>query len=336
MRPSAWLIYNPLAGPHDVEAGVEIARRYWEARGWEIGLHPTKAPGHAALLARQAAEAGCQVALAAGGDGTLGQIAQGLAGSDTILAVLPIGTANSFAKLLNLVPAAHLSATDLEETSQRLLDGTVQAIDLGRVHAVGLPDEGYHFISWAGTGLDGHVVGQMEPRPKWIKQLTGRRLGWLSYVAIGVPSAMRFPGVQARVQVDNQTVNGTFVLALIANSRLYGGGLVRLSRDARLDDGRLDVWLFKGRMFRHTLGHAIRLLTSRHVMSESTIHLRGRRVLIRTEGPAAVQLDGEPAGRAPLYASIEPQSLRLLAPKGAPSDLFDLPGVAFDSALRSP
>jgi diacylglycerol kinase family enzyme len=146
---------------------------------------------------------------------------------------------------------------------------------------------------------------------------------------------MRFPGVTAQIKVDNQAISGTFVLAVIANSRLYGGGLVHLSEDARLDDGRLDIWLFKGKMFRETVGHVVRLLTARHMMSESTIHLRGRRVLVQTQEATPVQLDGEPAGQAPLYVAIEPQSLRLLAPDGAPTDLFGLPGVPFITIERS-
>jgi len=326
----ARIIYNLMAGPFDVEAEVAVVRRFWESRGWQVELCATQSPGHAATLARQAAEDGCHLVLAAGGDGTVGQVAQGLAGSETILAVAPIGTANAFAKLLNLIPLAQMSTgPDLEQICRRLLDGKVQAIDLGRAHAPGLPEEGYRFISWAGTGLDGDIIDRMEPRPKWIKQVTGRRLGWLSYVIIGVPAAMRFPGIHAQIKVDNQSVSGTFVLVVIANSRLWGGGLVQLSPDACLDDGRLDIWLFRGRMFRETVEHALRLLTSRHMMSASTIHLRGRRVLIQTAKPAAVQLDGEPAGHAPLYAAIEAQSLRLLAPAGAPEDLFCRPGVPF-------
>ena len=333
MNPCAWIIYNPMAGPHDVEADVVTVRRFWRNKGWDVQTHATRAPGHAAGLAKEAVAQGCQVVFAAGGDGTVGQIAQGLAGSETILAVLPIGTANAFAKLLNLVPSAQMAAPNLPEICQRLADGEVQKIDLGRAHAQGLPDDGYHFVSWAGTGLDGYVIDRIEPRPKWIKQMAGRRFGWMSYLFVGVPSAMSFPGVQAQVKVDNQTVTSTFVLALISNSRLYGGGLVHLSPDAHLDDGMLDVWLFKGKMFRETMGHVVRLLTSKHMMDRGTIHLRGRRVLIETPEGTAVQLDGEPAGRGPLYATVEPGSLRLLAPADAPADLFCLDGVPFRDAL---
>jgi diacylglycerol kinase family enzyme len=146
---------------------------------------------------------------------------------------------------------------------------------------------------------------------------------------------MRFPGVEARVLVDNQQVTGTFVMVLVANTRLFGGGLVQLSPEGYLDDGRLDVWLFRGKMFRETVGHVARLLTQRHLMDESTIHLRGRRVLVETWNCTEVELDGEPAGYTPLYASIAPLSLRLLSPVDAPSNLFNKPGIRFSDLEKT-
>jgi diacylglycerol kinase (ATP) len=265
----------------------------------------------------------------------VGQVAQGLAHSQATLAVVPAGTANTFAKLLNLVPPVQSTEPDVCAILDHLAGGRVQAIDLGRVRNHGTPADGGYFVSWAGTGINGSVVDQVEPRPKWVKQVTGHRFGWLSYILVGVPTAMRFPGVQARVLVDNQKVTGTFIMILVANHRLYGGGLVQLSPEGYLDDGRLDVWLFRGRIFRETLGHAFRLLTQRHLMDESTIRLRGRRVLVETWNGTEVEIDGEPYGRTPLYVSIAPQSLRLLSPAGAPSDLFSRPGIPF-STLEEP
>jgi len=329
MSRSVAIIYNPTAGPIDLETQVESARRYWRSRGWSVNLAATRRQGDAVRLARLAVHDGCQMVAAVGGDGTVNQVAQGLACSDTILAIVPAGTANTFARLLNLVPLLHGSQAEVNAALDQLAHGSIQGIDLGRIVNPGCPPDGRYFVSWAGTGINSWVVDQVEPRPKWVKQVTGRRLGWLSYLLVGVPTAMRFPGVRARVLVDNQKVTGTFVMILVANSRLYGGGLVQLSPEGYLDDGRLDVWLFRGKVFRDTLGHAVRLLTQRHLMDESTIHLRGRRVLLVTWNGEEVELDGEPAGETPLYASIAPQSLRLLAPVEAPENLFSRPGVPF-------
>jgi diacylglycerol kinase (ATP) len=328
---SAAVIYNPMAGPSDLATIAEATCRYWRSRGWSVTVAVTRRQGDAVRLARHAVKNGCQLVVAVGGDGTVGQVAQGLAHSEAVLAVVPAGTANTFAKLLNLVPVVQSAEPDINAILDHLTQGHVHAIDLGRIMNHANPSTDSYFISWAGTGIGGWVVDRVEPRPKWVKQVTGRRFGWLSYVVVGVPAAMRFPGVQARVVVDSQRVTGTFVLILVANHRLYGGGLVQLSPEGYLDDGRLDVWLFRGKIFRETLGHAVRLLTQRHLMDESTIHLRGRRVLVETRNGTVVEVDGEPSGRTPFYAAVAPQSLRLLSPIEAPGDLFSRPGIPFSS-----
>ncbi len=329
MTREAVVIFNPMAGPVSLGGYVSQARRYWRQRGWRVAARATEWPGHAAVLAQQAAQDGCQMVLVAGGDGTVGQVAHGLAGSPTALAVLPVGTANAFAKLLNLTPPLQIGGLNVERICERLARGRIQLVDLGRAQSISLPPGGFCFVSWAGVGLDGYIVERMEPRPKWVKQVTGRHLGWTSYLFTAVPSAMQFTGVTARVVVDGYSVDGTFVLSLVSNSRLYGGGMVQLCPDSRLDDGQLDIWLFRGQMFGEALGHAIRLLAARHLTSEDTIHLRGRRVLIRPTESTEVELDGEPAGQAPLYVSVERQALHLLAPDSAPADLFSRPGQSF-------
>jgi diacylglycerol kinase family enzyme len=174
----------------------------------------------------------------------------------------------------------------------------------------------------------------LEPRPKWIKRIAGRRFGWLAYLIVGVPSAIGFPGIQARVTVDEQAVSGSFVQVLVANSRLYGGGMMQLSPDASLDDGCLDVWLFKGKMVFQTIGHAIRMMISPNRANSNTIHLRGRQVLVEAKGPSLIELDGESAGRSPLSVCIEPQSLHLLVPQTAPDNLFCRSGYSFHIVER--
>lgn len=330
MDRSALVVYNPMAGSCAEKTSVQSACRYWQERGWQVQFEISQKPGHAVDLARRAVEKDYRMVFAAGGDGTVGQVAEGLAGSDTALGILPVGTANAFAKLIGLVPTVQIKAPDLQQTCHRYEKGRVQTIDLGRAFGKGIPKEGMHFTSWAGIGLDSYVIDHIEPRPKWIKRLSGSRFGWLSYLLLGTPPAMRFPGIQAQVKVDSQVVNGTFVLTLVSKSRLYGGGLVQLSHDVHLDDGILDVWLFKGRMFSQTLRYAVQLLAERHLYGPGIIHLNGRHVEIRTWTDSAIQLDGDAVGYAPLTVTVEPQALKLLAPEGAPSDLFSMEGVPFE------
>ena len=107
---------------------------FWRNRGWQIQVQPTKFKGHATELAKQAALAGCQLVLAAGGDGTLGEVANGLAGTDTMMAPLPVGTANSFAKELGIPLPGFLDKQRLLEAARVLANGRVYSMDLGYRH----------------------------------------------------------------------------------------------------------------------------------------------------------------------------------------------------------
>lgn len=333
MNLTVWTIFNPVAGPFNVEAQVEVARCFWEERGWRVIVCPTGGPDHATALARQAVEVGVPLVLVAGGDGTVRQVAQGLAGSQTVLAILPLGTSNVLAQLLNVIGRSRVKPVDPALVCQGLAEGRVHTVDLGRVYAPGSLVEGPCFISWAGVGLDGHVIDRVEPRPKWVKRAAGLRWGWLPFVLVGVSSAFRFKGVQAQVTVDGAAVIGSFVLIVVANSRLYGGGLVELCKDSCLDDGLLDIWLFEGKQFRQAVTHLVRLLTARHLKNPGTMHVRGREVVIEGAEPMEVELDGEPAGWMPLRVVIEPRSLLILVPQNAPSNLFLHPGVPLAERL---
>lgn len=172
----ATLIYNPLAGPVSLAATLDLVADFWRERGWEVTVRPTEAPGHATTLAQEAAAAGHRLVLAAGGDGTLGEVANGLVGAETALAPLPVGTANSFAKELRLPLPGLWTRYRLLQACEALAAGKVQQMDVGYQRPQPDSHEGDHgryWLLWAGTGADGFVVNEVEPRPKWSKMLAG-------------------------------------------------------------------------------------------------------------------------------------------------------------------
>ncbi len=134
---------------------VEPAADFWRARGWQVDLRPTEAPGHATELARRAADAGHHLVLAAGGDGTMSQVANGLTGSDTILAPLPIGTSNALARELKLPRPQLLDQNAPFAGSEALMAGRVQQVDL--THMQSRSAAGYALL-WTGVGADGFLV----------------------------------------------------------------------------------------------------------------------------------------------------------------------------------
>jgi YegS/Rv2252/BmrU family lipid kinase len=314
------IIYNPLAGPADVARTMESIANRWRKIGWEVDVKPTRAPGHATQLASEAVESGRTLVLAAGGDGTLGEVVNGLAGSQTIMGVLPAGTANSFARELRLPLPGLLSENNLLLASDALMVGRVQTIDLGfTTHQDGTG--GRYWILWTGTGADSFMVNELEPRPKWSK-----RIGWPSYIVQGLPALSKFSHIHAWVEVDGHQFEDDYILVLISNCQRYAGGFVTLSHDSKVDDGLLEVWLFGGHGFVSMSRHAVRALQGKASKEPDAILLKGKKISIRTEPVMAVQTDGDPAGNTPLFCSVKPASLQLLTPLSAPDSLFTTRG----------
>ena len=316
IKHTATIIYNPLAGPADLAATMENITLRWRKIGWDVDVKPTEASGHATQLASDAVEQGRNLVLAAGGDGTLGEVVNGLAGSQTIMGVLPAGTANSFARELHLPLPGLLNENNLLSASDALMAGRVQSIDLGFT-AYPQKESGRYWILWTGTGADSFMVNEMEPRPKWSK-----RIGWPSYIIQGLPTLSRFSHVHAWVEVDGHQFEDDYILVLISNCQRYAGGFITLSPDAKVDDGLLEVWLFGGRGLVSMSRHAVRALQGQASEEPDALLLLGKQITVRTEPSMPVQTDGDPAGETPLYCTVKPASLQLLTPQSAPESLF--------------
>ena len=324
----ATIIFNPRAGQLNMTAKVEPVADFWRGRGWRVNVWPTEAPGHATELARHAADDGELLVLAAGGDGTMSQVANGLAGSETILAPLPVGTSNALARELKLPRPQLLDPNAPLDASEALMAGRVQWVDLNFVQS---ESTSAHALLWTGIGADGFIVQQIEPRPTWSK-----RLGPLGYSIQALSVLHRLPAMNAIVQVDDQTIEDDLLLVLISTTRLYAGGLIALNSGALFDDGHFEVWLFRAgevsaRVGVPRVGLMARYLTEVQLNLQEwdpgVISLVGQRVVIATRPKMPCQTDGEWAGYTPLACQIRPRALRLLVPPSAPSTLFSLPGT---------
>ena len=290
----------------------------WQARGWRVTIQPTQAPGHATELAQQAAKDGCQVVIAAGGDGTLGEVANGLAETETIMAPLPVGTANSFARELHMPLPLLRGKHQLLKASQLLLNGRIHHMDLG--YTTNSEGEGRYWLLWSGAGADGYLVEHIEPRPKWSK-----KIGRLGYMLQGIALTLNYPRVAGTVEIDGRMYQDDYLLALVSNCRLYAGGGITISPQAKLDDGLFEVWLFRGqhilKMFQYG---ALMKMGQREYEGMELVY--GRSITIHMEPEMPCQTDGEPGGFTPLTCTLKPGALRLLVPASAPEDLFEKPG----------
>ena len=291
----------------------------WQARGWRVTIQPTQAPGHATELAQHAAATGSQIVIAAGGDGTLGEVANGLAETNTAMAPLPVGTANSFARELNMPLPRLRGKHQLLQAAELLLDGRIHHMDLG--YTTDSAGNGRYWLLWSGAGADGYLVEHIEPRPKWSK-----KLGRLGYMLQGIALTIRYPTVEARIEIDGRPYEGHYLLALVSNCRLYAGGGLTISPQAKLDDGLFEVWLFQGKQILKMFQYgALMKVGWREFTGMEMVH--GRSITVNMTPTMPCQTDGELGGYTPITCTLKPGALRLLVPASAPDDLFQQPGT---------
>ncbi|MDI6857296.1 MAG: diacylglycerol kinase family lipid kinase [Dehalococcoidia bacterium] len=299
------LIFNPTArGAPSVEK-LQACLRWLEQEEWDAALTLTEERGHAISLARRAAEEGTEIVVACGGDGTVNEVTNGLAGSASALAVIPGGTANVWAKEVR-IPRNPLRAVRL------LAEGEVRRVDLGRVrfHSGG---ERY-FLLMAGVGLDGHIVGIVPERLK-------RRLGAAAYVVHGLREALRYRSTRTTLAIDGSPLEAELNWLLAGNTRSYGG-VVNVARQACADDGLLDVYVFQGHGVRRMFVHGLRILARAHERAPGVVYMRAKDIELAEPCALPVQVDGDFVGLAPLTMSVAPAALAVVVPAGVKSPLF--------------
>ena len=305
------LIYNPMAGKFPSEHLVARAGKILSTNGWDVDIIQTKGGSHITGLAKRAAVMDMDAVFIAGGDGSLHKAAAGLLGSQTALAVLPSGTANVWAQELGLPSLSWTNLTALETSVKKLLNGTIRTMDVGIC-------QGIPFLMWSGAGFDAFVVHHLEPRSRWQKQFPSAQ-----YAATVAWYARSWSGMNLKIWVDGERIDGTYIVVLVTNIHLYAGGIAEVSPKAMIDDGKMDLWLFSGDTIQETLQHIFDVAAGRHIDSDLTSHYSCEEIKIKSKTDLFLQLDGEPIPPSKSVSiSIKPQSLRVLVPNDLPRPLF--------------
>ena len=285
------VIFNPTAGGRRVQALWHVLD-ILSGNGVRIDLVETQYPGHAAEIARGAAAAGAELIVAAGGDGTIAEVANGLTGSAAKLGVLPIGTANVLAHELALpFDPGHIAAA--------LAFGRTRAIWPG----VATGGEGTRlFVQMLGVGFDGYVV-QSLPLP--LKRVIGRAA--YAIQTLRASRQYRFPPITLRID-GAETQTGS---AIVSKGNLYGGPY-RLARNACLEQPGFSVSLFDrtGPMAALMYGAALPLGLLAH--APGIRQLRAREVVFTGNAHVPVQTDGDGAGTTPLHISDAREPIRIV------------------------
>lgn len=282
------VILNPTAGsPEHVRSWQERA----ESLAGDCPVRVTSHSGEAETLARRAVEEGFARIVAAGGDGTVSQVANGLAGSNAILGVLPMGSVNVFAMELGL-PLHNLQRCwdIIEDTNLRLVD-------------MPSANEKY-FVQLAGVGLDAQVVKETSLAFK-------RSFGPLSYLISAAQIAARQPPKLFIESEHTSVEEGSFVL--VGNGRLYGGPFP-FFKQAVIDDGLFDVVIFKRLGYLEIIRYLQDVVFSADIKVPEIEYFQTRQLRITSEQDVPLEVDGELAGHCPVDFRIRKRALRVLAP----------------------
>jgi diacylglycerol kinase (ATP) len=250
----------------------------------------TNAPGEARALAREAAADGCERIVAAGGDGTINEVVNGIAGSRTALGLLPLGTMNVFATELGLPIGNLRKCWDVIE------HGQIKPVDLLRAND-------RYFVQLAGIGFDAQIVAATSFDFK-------KTLGPLSYIISATQIASKKP---PKLTVrGGGTRDGSFVM--IGNGRYYGGPFV-LFKSARIDDGLLDVLIFKNLGYLDIVRYFQAIMLGNHTALSDVEYFQAPQVRVTSAEPVPVEADGDVIGNLPVTFKVQPKSLRVLVPR---------------------
>jgi diacylglycerol kinase (ATP) len=255
-------------------------------------VRSTGSPGDAGALAARAVAQGYETIVAAGGDGTINEVVNGLAGSHVSFGILPVGTMNVFATELGI------PQNNLAKAWQVIKDGYVRQVDLPRANQE-------YFVQLAGVGLDAEVVRQTTSDSK-------KALGPMSYLLTLAQVAARQPPKICIEPVDGAPREGSFVL--VGNGRFYGGPFV-LFKDARLDDGLLDVLVFQNQSHWDLMRYFQAIVFGNHPALPDVEYFQSRGLRLTSREPVPVEIDGELTGTLPYEFGFSIGKLNVLVPR---------------------
>ena len=290
--PRAYLaIVNPAAGNGAGKRLAPLLAARFRDAGLRIEVLVTPGPGEAARLASEAADDGYDAVIAVGGDGTANEVANGLVGTDTALALYPIGAGNDLARGLGYPRRPR-------ELPAFLAAARPRRIDVGEIN-------GRIFVNAAGVGIDAVVAEGIRGSVR----IAGPTLGYLAG-ALGAIATYR--PVRMRSTIDGEARDARQLLIVASNGPFFGGGM-RPAPRADLEDGWLDITVADGIGRLATLGALVRLYRGTHANGTTIRTVRARSVSIQLDRPMPVEIDGEILRAAAIEIGIRPRWLTVLA-----------------------
>ncbi|TNJ64574.1 diacylglycerol kinase [Paenibacillus hemerocallicola] len=299
MTKRARLIYNPTSGREEMKRRLPEILQRLERGGLETSTHATIGEGDATVAAAEAVERGFDIIIAAGGDGTLYEVINGMAEMKNRppLGILPVGTTNDFARALG-IPKHWEFAVDL------ILQQHTRVIDVGKVNQ-------RYFINIAGGGSMTELTYEV---PSKLKTMIGQ----LAYYMKGLEKLPRLRPIELCFRSKEVLVQEEVMMFLICNSNSVGG-FEKLAPDASLSDGLLDVFILR----KCNLAEFIRIVSAalrgEHMNDPHVIHFKTQSIQVTSPDYVQLNLDGEFGGTLPCTISVLPDHLQIFVDESGTS-----------------
>lgn len=286
------IVANPKSGSGRGMGYAERARGLLTANQASVEIRPTTARGDAEAFALEGVNGGYTCIAACGGDGTIHEVVNALAGTDVSLGILPCGRGNDFARAMG-IPSSPAEAATV------LVQGHTQRCDLGKVND-------RYFATVVTLGFDSEVARLVYEGAVPFK-------GTAAYL-FGVARLLRtYRGVGLRMTGDFGTINQTVLLAATGNTSTYGGG-IRIAPNASPTDGALDICLVRMMSAGRILRIFPRVYWGGHLNHPSIFSYRTGSLKLETDQPVVLFADGEPVGETPAEITAVPGALRVVCP----------------------
>lgn len=288
------LIVNPLSRRTVGERGVRRIEKKLRDGGLVVETRTVSRSGDARRLAARARDESCDLVVCAGGDGTINEAVNSIAGSEVRLGILPMGTGNVLAWELG-IPLNPFNACRI------LTRGRAKRIDLCKANET-------YFTCMAGVGFDAQVVRELAPQ---FKEL----LGPAAYPLSGLRTLLHYDLPELEVEIDGSGEKIRCYALIICNSRRYGGRF-KVCPDAVIDDGVMDIMLLHKRNINELFRFCVSVLIDQPASCSGVICRRAAAALVRSGKSVPVHSDGDIVGTTPVSFTIAPGTLLVMAPDG--------------------
>lgn len=287
-------IYNPYSGENLILSKIDKVISIHQEAGYSIVPYRINMNEDISEAFKDIKECDYKYVLVAGGDGTVDSVVNAMAklGVSIPIAILPVGTANDFAKFLGI-------PSDIEEACKRIIDSHITTVDLGSIN-----DK--YFVNVASTGLFTDVSQKTDVNLK-------NTIGKLAYYLKGIEELPNFRKLKVKISGDNIIFDGEMYFLLVFNGQTAGNFKLATRSDAK--DGLLDVIVFKAIPIMELIPLFIKVLRGEHLDSENVIYFKSKEVFIECHEDIVTDIDGEKGPDFPLRIKCIKGGLKILGVK---------------------